>query len=53
MCSSLVDSGAARDALALAVVCGVVFAEETRIQRLWLPCTLRRCGWSASTVTSR
>ena len=22
------------------------------IQRLWLPCTLRRCGWSASTVTS-
>jgi len=26
---SVVDSGAARDALALAVVCGVVFAEET------------------------
>ena len=26
---TLVDSGAARDALALAVVCGVVFAEET------------------------
>ena len=29
MLLTLVDSGAARDALALAVVCGAVFAEET------------------------